>query len=448
MVRKDKIRIILHKGPTLIKQIFPTRKKAIIRGGIGVLIIILFWLATHINWVILLKGYPDPGPIPVQEVRYDEFDFPEDSFHKETIYIRSNQFLSDILVGRGVSLQTIDKIARNFKNVFDVRNIRSGNQMHFYYAPDSSHVLNYMIYEKNAIEYVVYDFRDSLAVSMKQKEVTTEVRYMEGEIRSSLWNAVEDQGASLEMVSEISTVFQWMIDPYSLNRGDKFEVIYESQVVGEITIGCKVLAARFRYSGRWFEAFQYVQNGRLGYFNNLGESLKRAFLKAPLDPKTTFRISSKYSNSRLHPVLRIRRPHHGVDYAAPTGTPVISIGDGKVIQRSFSSGSGNMIKIKHNGTYTSGYMHLSKYGSGITVGASVRQGQVIGYVGATGLATGPHLDFRIWQNGQPVDPLKIEAPPVEPIELKNRPVFDSIVKNYKAEFEKYKAGLKATEGTF
>lgn len=445
MIRKDKILAILQKTLAILRYLFPTRKKAFIRGGIGVLFIILLWFATHINWVILLRGYPDPGPIPVQEVRYDEFDFPEDSFHKETIYIRSDQFLSEILVGRGISLQTIDKIARNFKYIFDVRNIRSGNQMHFYYAPDSSHVLDYMIYEKNAIEYVVYDFRDSLAVSLKQKEVITEVRYMEGEIGSNLWNAVADQGVTTELVYEIIKVYQWMIDVYALRRGDKFEVIFEDQMVGATSIGGKVLAARFYYSGKWIEAYEFIQNGKLGYFNEKGESLKRAFLAAPLKFE---RISSRYSNNRLHPVLRIRRPHHGVDYAAATGTIVVAIGDGRVVQRSFDRSSGNMVKIKHNGPYTSGYMHLSKFGPGINVGTYVKQGQTIGYVGATGLATGPHLDFRIWLSGQPVDPLKVQAPPVEPIEPKNRPVFDSIVKNYKVEFEKYKAGLKGTEGTF
>jgi murein DD-endopeptidase MepM/ murein hydrolase activator NlpD len=238
-----------------------------------------------------------------------------------------------------------------------------------------------------------------------------------------------------------------MIDVYSLNRGDQFEVIYEDQMVGPTSIGGKVLAARFKYSGKWIDAYQFIQNGQLGYFNEKGESLKRAFLKAPLDPKKV-RISSRFSNSRMHPVLRIRRPHHGVDYAAPMGTPVVAIGDGKVIQRSFDKGSGNMVKIKHNSTYTSGYMHLSKFGDGVQVGSHVSQGQVIGYVGSTGLSTGPHLDFRVWQNGKPVDPLKIEAPPVEPIELRNKPAFDSVVKHYRSEFDRYKLELKGSTSTF
>jgi murein DD-endopeptidase MepM/ murein hydrolase activator NlpD len=140
----------------------------------------------------------------------------------------------------------------------------------------------------------------------------------------------------------------------------------------------------------------------------------------------------------MHPILRIRRPHYGVDYAVPSGTPVVSIGDGKVIQKSYQGGGGNTLKIKHNGTFTTGYMHLKGYPPGISAGSSVRQGQVVGYVGTTGLSTGPHLDFRIWENGKPVDPLKVESPPVEPVDPKLRPVYDSIVKSYQNEFAKYK----------
>jgi len=430
-----------------LKQLFPTRRKTIVRITLAFLFIVIIWFATHINWMILINGYPDNPPVEIQEVQYDDFKFPIDSFQTESIYIRSDQFLSEILVNRGVSLQTIDKIATQYRYVFDVRKMAAGHQMKFYYSPDSLRRMEYMVYEKNPIEYVIYDFRDSLSVTLKQREVTTEIKYLEAEIGSSLWNAVEDKGVSIELVYEISTVFAWMIDVYSLNRGDQFEVIYEDQMVGNVSIGGKVLAARFKYSGKWIDAYQFIQNGQLGYFNEKGESLKRAFLKAPLDPKKV-RISSRFSNSRMHPVLRIRRPHHGVDYAAPMGTPVVSIGDGKVIQRSFDKGSGNMVKIKHNSTYTSGYMHLSKFGEGVQVGSHVSQGQVIGYVGSTGLSTGPHLDFRVWQSGKPVDPLKIEAPPVEPIETRNKPAFDSVVKHYRTEFDRYKAELKGTAGTF
>jgi len=424
------------KLPVLIKRIFPTRKKTMIRIALLLLLAAGIWVATHINWQVLLHGPSEPEPVAPPVTLCDEFDFPIDSFSREVFIIRANQNLSEILQPRGISLQIIDKIAREYRYVFDVRDIRSNNEMHFYYTLDSLHHLEYMVYKKNAIDYVVYDFRDSVRVTMQHKEVVRERRYMEGEIKSNLWAAVTEQGVDVSMAYSIVQVFQWMIDEYSLQRGDQFEVIYEDQLVDGESIGVsKVFAARFNYSNRWFEAYEFLQNGKYSYFNEKGESLKREFLKAPI--KENYRVSSKFSNSRMHPILRYRRPHHGVDYAAAAGTPVITIGDGKVIQRSYDKASGNMVKIKHNGSYTSGYMHLSKYGPGIVVGASVKQGQVIGYVGATGLATGPHLDFRIWKGGTAVDPLKIEASPTEPLEAKNRPQFDSIVREFRAEFEKF-----------
>jgi murein DD-endopeptidase MepM/ murein hydrolase activator NlpD len=150
----------------------------------------------------------------------------------------------------------------------------------------------------------------------------------------------------------------------------------------------------------------------------------------------------------MHPVLMYRRAHYGVDYAAPTGTPVQAIGDGRVIMRGWDRGGGNVVKIKHNAMYTSAYMHLSRFGPGITVGSNVQQGQVVGYVGSTGLSTGPHLDFRIWKNGQPVDPLKVESPPVEPVAEKYRPAYDSVVRYYQSEFERFKTGLQEIEEIF
>ncbi|MFH0760290.1 MAG: peptidoglycan DD-metalloendopeptidase family protein [Bacteroidota bacterium] len=427
---------------TLLKKIFPTTKKLIVRLLLIIILCIAIWIAAHINWVLIFNGYPEPVIVETPVQQFDEFEFPVDSFSKEILIIHADEYLSEILQPRGVSLQIIDKIAREFKYVFDVKDIRQGNELHFYYTPDAQRRLLYMVYKKNDIDYVIYDFRDSVSVSLKQKEVIKEVRFLEGEIKSTLWEAVAEKGVDDGMVFSIIEVFQWMIDQYSLQRGDKFEVIYEDKLVDGKSIGSgKVFAARFQYSKKWFEAYEFIQNGKLGYFNEKGESLKREFLKAPL--KEDYRISSRYSNSRMHPILRYRRPHHGVDYAAPTGTQVISIGDGKVIQRSYDKGSGNMVKIKHKGNFVSGYMHLSKFATGLSVGDPVSQGQVIGYVGSTGLSTGAHLDFRIWKGSQPVDPLKIEAPPVEPLESRNKPAFDSIVKNYRAEFEKYRLEVKS-----
>jgi murein DD-endopeptidase MepM/ murein hydrolase activator NlpD len=220
------------------------------------------------------------------------------------------------------------------------------------------------------------------------------------------------------MAVDLSRIFAWTIDFFGIQKGDRFRVIYDELYVDSISIGIgNIYAVQFNHYGDENYAFRFYQDERFDYFDDEGQSLRKAFLKAPLD---YYRISSRFSHSRLHPVLRIRRPHRGVDYAAPKGTPVLSIGDGTVIARAYQrGGGGNYLKIKHNSVYTTTYMHLSGFAEGIHTGARVSQGQVIGYVGATGLATGPHLDFRIAENGSLVDPLKVEAPPVEPVKEEN-----------------------------
>lgn len=433
----------------LLKRALENKKRIILIGSASIGLIILGWVAGHINWELIFNKESVSVPVVVQPVVYDGFEMPVDSFDIETISIRSNQFPSEILLERGVNMGTIDRLAKEFMYVFDLRKMKAGNRLNFYYTPDTLHQLQYMIYEKSASEYVVYNFKDSLQVSLKHKEIMTEVSYIEAVISSNIWNALKDKGVPTEMVAEIASVFQWMIDPTSLNKGDRFEVIYENRTVNNESIGMgKIFAAKFLHGKRWLEAYQFEQNGISSFFNEKGESLRRAFMKAPFEARTIFRVSSRFSSSRMHPILRIRRPHYGVDYAVPSGTPIVSIGDGKVIEKGYSGGGGNTLKIKHNANFTTGYMHLRSYASGISVGSFVHQGQTIGQVGMTGLATGPHLDFRIWENGKPVDPLKVESPPVEPVDKKLRPVYDSIVKSYQEEFLKYKKKATSSVGNF
>jgi murein DD-endopeptidase MepM/ murein hydrolase activator NlpD len=195
-------------------------------------------------------------------------------------------------------------------------------------------------------------------------------------------------------------------------------LVYEENFVFGKSIGIgRIFAAQFVHANEDFYAFRFTQNNEDSYFDDKGKSLKKAFLKAPLKFN---RISSQFSNARFHPVLKIYRPHHGVDYAAPTGTPVYTIGEGTIIAKGYqASGGGNFVKVKHNSVYTTSYMHLSKFEPGIAPGVRVKQGQVIGYVGSTGLSSGPHLDFRVFMNGSPVNPLSIKSPPTEPVFEKN-----------------------------
>lgn len=355
-------------------------------------------------------------PKPVKLV----WGFPLDSIQIDSFKIRPNQNLSDILFAQGISAIAIDGLARNSTAVFDVRRIKSGNP-YYIINKDTIGTPDYFIYEESAVDYIVYDL-DSLTVYRGQKQIDTIRQSTAGVIESSLWNSFVDNGSDPMLAIELSDIFAWTIDFFGIQRGDQYKVYYDELYVDDKFIGIgKIYAASFFSAGDTIYAFHFKRNDQEGYFDNKGQSLKKAFLKAPLKFS---RISSKFSNARFHPVLKIVRPHQGVDYAAPIGTPVHSIGDGVVVKKAYQkAGGGNYIVIKHNSVYTSEYMHLNGYAKGMAVGVRVKQGQLIGYVGKTGLASGPHLDFRIFKNGSPIDPLKVKAPPVEPINESNLLVY-------------------------
>jgi murein DD-endopeptidase MepM/ murein hydrolase activator NlpD len=288
---------------------------------------------------------------------------------------------------------------------------------------DSIPKAKYFIYEISSIDYVVYSLLDSIVAWRGQKEVERHIETASGIINSSLWNSMVESNTDPNLALSLSDIYAWTIDFFGIQKGDHYKVVYENVYVEGKCIGIgRVLAASFNHYGKDNYAFYFVQDSVGEYFDNLGKSLRRAFLKAPLNYR---RISSRFSNSRLHPVLKIRRPHHGVDYAAAAGTPVMAIGDGVVqYARWDNKGGGNTVRIKHNSVYSTAYLHLQKYGPGIKSGVKVKQGQVIGYVGSTGLSTGPHLDFRFYKNNKAVDPLKVESPPTDPVKDSNLEQFN------------------------
>jgi len=343
--------------------------------------------------------------------------------------VKKNEFLADILLRYGVDYPTIDHIAKYTKDTFDVRKIRRGNNYAVICTNDSAQRALYFVYEISSAEYVLYHLIDSAFASRGQKIITMKVDSVIGVIESSLWNAMVDQEADPNLANELSEIYAWTIDFFGLRKGDTYKAIYEQYFVEDKYIGLgKIIAANFYHLGEDHYAFYFEQNNAGDYFDEEGNSLQRTFLKAPL---RFTRISSGFSHSRMHPVLKIRRPHHGVDYAAPTGTPVYTVGDGVVSKKGYQKrGGGNYVKIKHNGTYSTTYMHLSGYAKGINVGKKVKQGDLIGYVGSTGLATGPHLDFRFYRNGKAVNPLKVESPPSKPIDPDYQVRFDSVANHY------------------
>ena len=376
------------------------------------------------------QEYIDEEIVPI---RY-EYGLAIDSFRVDTGYVSNGETLGGILNRLGATRQQINQVGTLAREEFDVRQIRAGKQFLALYATDSAknEVLQYWVYLPDARTAKVLHLTDSLHVEHLQKPIRIVPRKAEVVIESSLWNAMAGNDLPVELALELSEIYAWTIDFFGLQQGDSIRVFYDEQYVDSVRWGIgRIYAANFYHGKRWQEAYwfdiadyQETDTRCRGYFDAEGNSLRKAFLKAPLNYK---RISSKFTYARKHPVYKVVRPHTGVDYAAPAGTPVVAIGDGVVIEKGYKGGGGNSVKIRHNSTYTTAYLHLSKYGKDIAVGKRVNQGQVIGYVGSTGASTGPHLDFRVWKGGTPIDPLKMVSPPVEPVPATLRPTFDSVV---------------------
>ena len=347
-----------------------------------------------------------------------------DSFRVETGKVGRNQNLGQILQQFKLPERSLTQLLMYAGNVFDVRKIRVGNPYTVFLSKDSLASLQYLVYEHSPVDYVVFDFNDSVRVSLKQKEITTVRKKVHGEIQTSLWDAITQNKINPQVAIELSDIYAWTIDFFGLQTGDNFTVVYDELFVDSVSVGLgQIHGASFNHAGRELLAIPFMQDNKLSYFDADGNSLRRAFLKAPLKVS---RISSHFSSSRMHPILKIRRPHFGVDYAAPIGTPVYSIGDGRVLSASYEGGGGRMVKVRHNSVYTTTYMHLSAFAKGIESGKYVMQGELLGYVGSSGLSTGPHLDFRVYRNGSPIDPLKMESPPVNPIKFENLQAFNSV----------------------
>lgn len=370
---------------------------------------------------VLFAGMTSTAPV-APEPEY-MFGINVDSLEVVEATIEPNQYLSQILRKYNISLGLIDRIAKKSRAVFDVRKIRTDKDYTVLCRADSAHTAQYFIYEPNRLDYVVFDLTDTVSIYQEQHKIDTVTREFAGIIDYSIYQTLADGNAPPDLAYQLSDIYAWQLDLFKVQKGDRFKMIYEEIRIKNEPVGVgKVLAAHFERDQESYYAFYYDQQGRTDYFDEEGNSLRKAFLKAPL--KYT-RISSRFSNDRLHPVLHVHRPHHGIDYAAPIGTPVRAVGDGKIIKANYSGGAGNYVKIRHNNTYTTGYMHLSKYGEYIKVGKRVKQGDIIGYVGSTGISTGPHLDYRVWKDGRAVDALTIDMPPSEPIKRNHRVAYEA-----------------------
>ncbi len=381
-----------------------------------ILIFVLLIVASIIIWKLLTPSISKERKNLIEKITSKpicEYGIPVDSFTVVTGRIRANQTLGELLKSLNAKTDVINNLPISTKGKFDLRQVRAGNTYKAFINQDSIPKLEYLVYEKSPIDFVVFSFKDSLTILNSQKHVTLVRRLNEATISNSLWETIYQLDLNPDLALKMSDIFAWTVDFFGLQKGDKFKVIYDERYVDNksVDIGT-IYAAWFEHRGEKFNAYLFSQDSSASYWDEKGNSLRKSFLKAPLHFS---RISSRYSGSRFHPILKIFRPHTGVDYAAPEGTPIMAIGDGFIAEKSYNGASGNYLKIRHNSVYATGYCHLSRFGAGISSGVRVKQGQIIGYVGHTGYATGPHLDLRFWMNGQPVDPLKVKAPPVEPI---------------------------------
>lgn len=359
-----------------------------------------------------------------------EYGIAVDNLDKVEGVLQNGESVSSLFSSLGISATTVYNIQFLPDSIFNAKRVKAGNKYVVYYD-NSSDTLHeslenpkYFVYQNSLINYSIIELGDTLKGHIYEKPVEVKERVSSAVIESSLWNAITDNNLNISLASDMSDIYAWTIDFFGIQKGDGFTVYYTEKYVDGECIGVgDILAAKFLHNDSTYYAFKYDTLTHHGYWDANGNSLRKAFLKAPLNFK---RISSTFTYTRRHPIYKTVRPHTGVDYAAPTGTPVWSIGDGKVIFKGYKGGGGHTIKIKHNSVYTTAYLHLSRYAKGLKVGDTVKQGQVIGYVGSTGASTGPHLDFRVWKNGTPVNPLKMEAPSAEPLPDDCKPAFNSI----------------------
>ncbi len=379
-------------------------------------------------------------------VQLDSYGFSRMNLEVEEGKVRRNESLYLILRDLDVSPQTIYEINKKSEGIFQSNRIKPGQKYLTYLDKESSDAQR-LILHTNPLDYVVFEWGNEVSVTTGQKEVTTRIAEASGMIESSLYETLVDQDVSPLLGYRLSEIFAWQIDFFRLYPGDSFKVIYEEEYVdGEPFRLGRILAAEFTNKNETFDAFYYETDDRAGYYDSEGNGVQKALMKAPF--KYSQRVSSNFSHSRFHPVLKRRIPHYGVDYAAPLGTPVLSVGDGEVVEAQYRGANGNIVKIRHNGTYTTAYLHLNGFAKGIRAGQRVKQGQVIGYVGKTGRVTGVHLDYRIYKNGQPVNPLKIKLPPSKAIEGQEMERFTNHIEDLRFQLSHIDGSDESTVASF
>ncbi|MDL2265021.1 M23 family metallopeptidase [Parabacteroides sp. OttesenSCG-928-G21] len=378
------------------------------------------------NWTDSLQGV------------YFQYGICIDSLDVTEYPIRNGDNMALIFSRLGFTPRQSDSITRACSEVLDPTKLRAGMHYSVFSTLDTLQTVTHIAFAKSLTDFAVIDLTgDEINAYEYSKPITYQRHYAEGTLNASLWNTLQREGTDPFLAVKMADVYAWQIDFYDVKPGDSFQVLYDVAYIDDTTsLGVATIeGVIFNHRGKEFVGIPFTQDSVFEYFDEEGNSLRKAFLKAPLD---FVRVTSRFSNARLHPVLKVYRAHHGVDYAAPTGTPVKSIGAGTVVEKGYqANGGGNYLKVKHNSVYTTTYMHLSRFATGIQKGSAVQQGEVIGYVGSTGLSTGPHLDFRVHKNGQPINPLEMEAPPSLPVKPELVDTFAIVKQRVLAEIDSF-----------
>lgn len=391
-------------------------------------------VCAAIGYTVVAMTPPPPAPqltdsafpVVAPTVRYG---LALDTLSLSVDTIQEGQTLSDLLLAQGLGHQETFDAAQRFNGLFDVRGLRAGKTFSVINDTDTEGA-DYLVYQPSIYEYVRLDLRSKAGDVRVELPVRTEIALAAGNIESSLWNAMTGSGLSYAVTDRMEDALQWSVDFYHVQQGDAFQLVYEKKFVeGEEAAPGTVKAARYSTGGEDIYAFWYCSPDSTyqGYFGLNGEPMKSAFLKAPV---RFSRMSSAFNMRRFHPVLKRVKPHLGTDYAAAYGTPIMATADGVIVERGRRGGNGNFVKVRHNKQYTTQYLHMQRFAPGQSVGTRVKQGETIGFVGSTGLATGPHVCYRFWKDGRQIDHTKLRFPPA-----KNMP--DSLMPSFELARDKY-----------
>lgn len=360
-----------------------------------------------------------------------KYGFLLDTFNMDNQMIKENEFISDILTSYKVDYLDIEEMVTNYKEIFDVRTLRAGKP-YTILRKDTSAAAEYFIYEPSVYSYIVFDFKNK-DVKKVERPIEKRIEEASGVIETSLWNTMVDNGLSYELTSKMEDALAWSVDFHYIQKDDRFKLIYERHYIDGQPVGVgDIKGAYYKNYDNEYYAFFYENDRHSGFYDTEARPMKKAFLKSPVQYS---RVSSGFNMRRFHPILKRRKPHLGTDYAAPRGTPIRAVADGVVVRRGYTRGNGNFIKIKHDKVYQTQYLHMNGFAKGVSNGVHVKQGQTIGYVGSTGLATGPHVCFRFWKNGRQVNHLRENLPPPEPMPSEDIPLFNEIRDSLKVQLD-------------